>query len=154
MVEDDRFYVFLAGFNHNLDEVRGRIIGRKPLPRIRDVFSEVRREECRKNVMISNNRSETENSALVTKGFTSLGEEKRYNKRGDKLWCDHCKPPWHTRETCWKLHGKPPNWKRKNGGDNQPGGDSRAFQANNQRQLIPESTLFTKEQIEHLQKLF
>jgi hypothetical protein len=33
--ENDRVYVFLAGLNHNLDEVRGRILGRKPLPSIR-----------------------------------------------------------------------------------------------------------------------
>ena len=45
--ENDRVYVFLAGLNHNLDEVRGQILGRKPLPSIREVFSEVRREEAR-----------------------------------------------------------------------------------------------------------
>jgi hypothetical protein len=30
-----------------------------------------------------------------------------------KPWCEHCKKPWHTKETCWKLHGKPANWKPK-----------------------------------------
>ena len=29
--ENDRVYVFLAGLNQELDEVRGRIMGRKPL---------------------------------------------------------------------------------------------------------------------------
>ena len=41
-IERGRVFVFLAGLNKNLDEVRGRILGRKPLPSIREVFSEVR----------------------------------------------------------------------------------------------------------------
>ena len=43
--EHDRVYVFLVGLNQELDEVIGRILGRKPLPSIREVFSEVRREK-------------------------------------------------------------------------------------------------------------
>ncbi|CAI8612370.1 unnamed protein product [Vicia faba] len=27
------------------------------------------------------------------------------------LWCDHCNRSRHTRETCWKLHGKPTHLK-------------------------------------------
>ena len=33
--ENDRVYMFLAGVNQSLDEVKGRILGRKPLPSIR-----------------------------------------------------------------------------------------------------------------------
>ena len=25
----------------------------------------------------------------------------------DSLWSNYCKKPWHTKETCWKLHGRP-----------------------------------------------
>ena len=32
----------------------------------------------------------------------------------DKQWCDHCHKPYHTKETCWKIHGKPENWKGRN----------------------------------------
>ena len=42
----------LAGLNRKLDEVRGRIMGWKPLPPIREVFDEVRREESRRRVML------------------------------------------------------------------------------------------------------
>lgn len=28
-----------------------------------------------------------------------------------KQWCDHRHRLYHTKETCWKLHGKPANWK-------------------------------------------
>nr|CAN69055.1 hypothetical protein VITISV_022965 [Vitis vinifera] len=37
--ENDQVYMFLAGVSHNLDEVKGRILGRKPLPSIREIFS-------------------------------------------------------------------------------------------------------------------
>ena len=39
--ETDRVYVFLVEHNQDLDEVRDRILGRKPLPSIHEVFSEV-----------------------------------------------------------------------------------------------------------------
>ena len=54
-MENDRVYVFLAGLNKNLDEVRGRILKRKPLPSLREVFAEVRREEGQRKVMLGEN---------------------------------------------------------------------------------------------------
>ncbi|RVW81344.1 hypothetical protein CK203_038157 [Vitis vinifera] len=57
---------------------------------------------------------ETESLALIARGLVA-DVDKRNFKRGEKPWCDHCKKPWHTRETCRKLHGKPPNWKRRTG---------------------------------------
>lgn len=47
---NDGVYMFLAGVNQTFDEVKGRILGCKPLPSIRKVFSEVRQEEA-KNIM-------------------------------------------------------------------------------------------------------
>ena len=41
--------------------------------------------------------------------ITAKGEMQRA-----KQWCDHCNKPYHTRDTCWKLHGKPANWKPRN----------------------------------------
>lgn len=38
-------FSILAGLNVDFDEVRGRILGRNPIPPIGEVFSEVRREE-------------------------------------------------------------------------------------------------------------
>ena len=33
---------------------------------------------------------------------TQTKEEKK-----DTRWCDYCKSPKHTRETCWRLNGRP-----------------------------------------------
>ena len=71
LIEKDRIYKFLLGLNKNLDEVRGRILGTKPLPSIREAFSEVRREESRKKIMLGvpNQNQNIEGSALATKGY-------------------------------------------------------------------------------------
>ncbi|KZV37837.1 hypothetical protein F511_10867 [Dorcoceras hygrometricum] len=70
-MEGDRVYVFLAGLNRDLDEVRGRILGRNPLPSLVEVFAEVRREEGRRKIMLSSKLSpRPETSAMISKHFT------------------------------------------------------------------------------------
>jgi hypothetical protein len=120
--EKGRVYMFLDGLNRNLDEVRGPVLGRKPLPSIREFFfSEVRREESRRRIMLHNTESgfnlELDSSALMSRGVDSDNDGRK------KPWCEHCKKPWHTKETCWKLYGKPANWKPKSKRD------GRAYQA-------------------------
>ncbi|KAA0066552.1 Retrovirus-related Pol polyprotein from transposon TNT 1-94 [Cucumis melo var. makuwa] len=34
------------------------------------------------------------------------------SRMGNLRVCEHCKQTWHTKENCWKLHGRPPNSKR------------------------------------------
>ena len=58
IVEKKRIYKFLLGLNKDLDEVRGRILGTKSLPNIREIASEVRREESRKKVMLGTQTSQ------------------------------------------------------------------------------------------------
>ena len=79
------FTFFLAGVNRNLDEVRGRILGRKPLPSIREVFSEVQQEENRKRIMNGGleigSDSRPGMSAMVVKGAQQDKGDRR-----KKLW--------------------------------------------------------------------
>ena len=88
----------------------------------------------------------SESSALVSKAHEPDGDR----RNSKKPWCDFCKRAWHTRETCWKLHDKPPHVKNKQGGDGQ------AFQATSdlEQSGSSESSSFTKDQLEHLYKLF
>ena len=51
-MEAHRIYKFLVGLNVEFDEVREQIIGRVPLPKISEVFVEVRREESQRHVML------------------------------------------------------------------------------------------------------
>ncbi|XP_021907636.1 uncharacterized protein LOC110821962 isoform X1 [Carica papaya] len=110
-VEEKRVFKFLLGLNKNLDVIRGRVLSTKPLSSIREVFSEVRREESRRKIMMGENDQphQTENSSA----FTTRAIDSRTKKT--RPWCDHCRKLWHTRERCWKLHGKPSGWKSPSG---------------------------------------
>ena len=50
-----------------------------------------------------------EGSALVARGVNSHTNDKRQSRGRPR--CDHCRKPGHLRETCWKIHGKPIDWK-------------------------------------------
>ena len=77
------------------------------------MFSEVRREESRRNVMQGKKGPgvAVEGSALeVASSFkTSTYQRRTGEKTREKprIWCDYYDKPHHTHETCWKLHGKP-----------------------------------------------
>ena len=45
MIEKERVYDFLGGLNQDLDEVRGRLTGMKPLLSIEEAFATVPHEE-------------------------------------------------------------------------------------------------------------
>ncbi|RVW78478.1 Retrovirus-related Pol polyprotein from transposon TNT 1-94 [Vitis vinifera] len=88
-----------------------------------------------------------ESSALKTQ-FTLF--DNRQKIKGGRPWCDHCRKSGHSRETCWKIHGKPVDWKprqplEKEGRGNHVVTDEQSPQ--------PEASPFNKEQMEMLQKL-
>ncbi|KAA8530837.1 hypothetical protein F0562_005539 [Nyssa sinensis] len=78
IVEGKRVFKFLLGLNKNLDEIRGRIIGVKPLPSLREAFSEVHREESRKNLMMGSHQqlNMAQSSALKTQ-FTPFDNRQK-----------------------------------------------------------------------------
>ncbi|XP_059665247.1 DNA polymerase I A, chloroplastic/mitochondrial-like isoform X2 [Cornus florida] len=150
MVENNRIYKFLAGLNVEFDEVRGRIIGQQPLPSIGEVFTEVRCEESRRNVMLEEKgaAAPVENSALVASDASANKVFATNQRRQDerlRVWCDFCNRPRHIRETCWKIHGKPANWKSSKPGDRS----NCSFPSANEAETGP----FSKEQMDHLLKL-
>ncbi|RVX10632.1 hypothetical protein CK203_016941 [Vitis vinifera] len=151
IIERKRIYKFLIGLNKNLDEVRGRILGSKPLLNIREAFSEVQREESRKKIMMGSQDSVTnpESSALAVRGNPSNNNDHRPKK--GRPWCDHCRRPGHTKDTCWKIHGKPTDWKPSRFANDKEG---RGNLVSMDEKPSPEPTPFSKEQIEVLQKLF
>ncbi|XP_024026809.1 uncharacterized protein LOC112093143 [Morus notabilis] len=104
IIEKERVFKFLLGLDKSLDEVRGRILGTKPLPSIQEAFSEVRREESRKKLMLGSLPPiGNEASALVARGVNAAHDTKQKKTRP---WCDHCKKTGHIRDTCWKIHEK------------------------------------------------
>lgn len=68
----------------------------------------------------------------------------------DRQWCDHCNKPYHTRDTCWKLHGKPANWKSRN----QRKGVQSAYVVKSEKgNSAPAPISLTSYQLEALQQL-
>ncbi|GMI75146.1 hypothetical protein HRI_001183900 [Hibiscus trionum] len=113
----ERLYEFLAGLNRDLDEVRGRILGRTTLPTIGEAFAEVRREEKRRLIMLGDTRElkplsaaghrPPENSALISRGPQSQRFKAGSDFGSNRPWCSHCNRVEHTKEKCFKLHGYP-----------------------------------------------
>ncbi|KAJ1421803.1 Retrotransposon gag domain [Sesbania bispinosa] len=83
LVEKNRIYQFLLGLNKNLDEVKGRKLGTKPLLSICEAFAEVRKEESRRKIMLGGqiNSVNTESSALAARG----PQKKNRAHKGDLL---------------------------------------------------------------------
>ncbi|CAN1287671.1 hypothetical protein LINPERPRIM_LOCUS19674 [Linum perenne] len=104
IVDTNRIFKFLSGLNVKLDDVRGRIIGRNPLPPIGEVFAEVRREETMRGVMLG------KRPEAATEGTGLQAKQRGADPKGH-LKCSYCGKPRHSRETCWKLHGKPAHLK-------------------------------------------
>ncbi|XP_075498838.1 uncharacterized protein LOC142537165 [Primulina tabacum] len=143
ILEKERTYDFLAGLNPSLDEVRGRILGVKPLPSLDEIFAEVRREEHRKSVMLGPNvSSPVDSSAMAARASDEKGKK-------PTTWCDHCHKPYHTKSKCWKLHGKPADWVPKHMRDNS--GHTTSAQA---AIAPPPPALFTDAQLDQLSKIF
>ena len=92
----------------------------------------------------------TESSALAAHG-TQYQHSDNQQRKG-RPWCDHYRKPDHTRETCWKIHGKPANWKPTRVSNDR---ESRSNMASADEKSTPvEQTPFSKEQMEILQKMF
>ncbi|KAF5948218.1 hypothetical protein HYC85_014175 [Camellia sinensis] len=108
---------------------------------------EVRREESRKKIMMGSQESVTnpESSALVVRGNPYNNNDNRPKK--GRPWCDHCRRSGHTKDTCWKIHGKPADWKPSRFANDKEGrGNLVAVDEKPSIEPIP----FSKEQLEVL----
>ncbi|KAL4385806.1 hypothetical protein GQ457_15G016130 [Hibiscus cannabinus] len=110
----ERLYEFLAGLNRDLDEARGRILGRTTLPTTGEAFAEVRREEKRRLVMLGDTKPLSiaghhppENSTLISRVPQSQRFKAGIDSGSKRQWCSHCNRIGHKKEKCFKLHGYP-----------------------------------------------
>ncbi|RVW45161.1 hypothetical protein CK203_067538 [Vitis vinifera] len=92
-IENKRVFEFLAGLNHELDDVRSRVLSHRSLPFIREVFFEVQQEESRRRVMLREHLSSgPEASALLTHG-PHVGSSEPQSKSGlrqsKRTYCEH-----------------------------------------------------------------
>ena len=162
-------YDFLAGLNVELDQVKVQILGKDSLPSLNEAFAIVRGEEGRRNIMLEKGSTmyksalaiskprRNEGSVAVNVANSGRNEGKKISERSS-LWCSYCKKYWDTRETCWKLHGKPLNLFKRNGGKGVNSGyKSRANLAENggkqQEESFGQEMTLNKEKIDKLKKV-
>ncbi|XP_020577062.1 uncharacterized protein LOC110022451 [Phalaenopsis equestris] len=141
IIEQKRTFKFLLGLKSEFDQTRSRILNSKPLPTIREAFSDIRREESRQKVMLGTSLS---TAGLDGSALTTHIPSTDNRQRQGRPWCDHCRRSGHTRDTCWRIHGKPTNWKPKR--------DHRAA-APSTTEVSPGTSPFSEEQIHALQKM-
>ncbi|RVW36181.1 hypothetical protein CK203_100355 [Vitis vinifera] len=140
----------------DLQDIRGRILSHLPFPTTEEAFAEVCREEKRRKVMLleegSPSAPPTESSALATRKTSQPARNNNDSKtpqQGEQMRCNHCNRHGHTRDMCWKIHGKPTNWVPQR----QTEGRGCQTQSNQDKEATTEnqtSILFSKEQIEQL----
>lgn len=58
---------FLNQLNQNLEEVCGRVMDMRPLPKLRSAYAEVHIEASKKQVMLRNNNDLRESSTMIDK---------------------------------------------------------------------------------------
>ncbi|KAJ1385237.1 hypothetical protein SESBI_41828 [Sesbania bispinosa] len=94
--------------NDNRKKENATLKDSQPPKQEQRVLFEVRREETRRNVMMGKTKVDPtppETNALVVEAAAFKSSTNQ--KNSSNLWCDHYNKPRHTRETCWKIHGRP-----------------------------------------------
>ena len=146
---------FLAGLNTDLDEVRGRVVGKEPLLSISKAFLKLDKKKVVGEWWWENQLTNGENSTLNATLPANKTAATTYNRKPvaqisnspnekPKVWCGYCNKSQHTREKCLKLKGKPTNWKERKPGEKNGCG----MQATAEIEI-----LFIKEQLEHLYRM-
>lgn len=121
-LEKERIYDFLAGLDMEYDPIRVQVLGRVPFPSLGEAYTIVQQEESRRRAMVHTPISD--HSALVaspqgqfgsSRGFTPTSQNGKSQSGAssgstdrESLQCDYCHNTGHTRDFCWKLHGRPP----------------------------------------------
>ena len=108
-MKKNEFLIFFFGLKAKFNQFRGRLPKTKPIPSIREVYSAIRIKESRLMVLMIKENPAREGSMLKLESAL-VNNQRSFSKKNDdkdKLWCDHCNKSCHTRDMCWKLHGKP-----------------------------------------------
>ncbi|XP_070013318.1 uncharacterized protein [Nicotiana sylvestris] len=102
---------FLMGLNETYAQPRSQILMMSPVPSVNKAYSMVVSEESQRNLKKSTQALDMgDNTALFTnKGGMTTGNT--YKPKRNNLFCDYCNYTGHIRETCYKIHGYPNDFK-------------------------------------------
>eukprot|EP00252_Welwitschia_mirabilis_P002409 TRINITY_DN1235_c0_g1_i6.p1 TRINITY_DN1235_c0_g1~~TRINITY_DN1235_c0_g1_i6.p1 ORF type:complete len:1428 (+),score=264.56 TRINITY_DN1235_c0_g1_i6:585-4868(+) len=113
MVDKERVFDFLAGLNPEYDQIRGAILEKDPFPSVQLAHSMIQKEKNRRIVMLE--APSIDKAGLMVSSVEKAKPPTTLSNK-EHLQCDYCGKPKHTKEMCWKLHGRPnQNRGKKNG---------------------------------------
>ncbi|GMP56886.1 hypothetical protein CsSME_00021194 [Camellia sinensis var. sinensis] len=104
-VEQVQVFKFLEGLNVEFDPVWSRVLGMDVFLSLQEAFAHVQNEKSYCSAMLPSAFSDR--SALVSAPSRDGDRGSCPPSEKDTLFCDYCRCPRHTRETCRKLHGPP-----------------------------------------------
>ncbi|GAV87228.1 UBN2_3 domain-containing protein, partial [Cephalotus follicularis] len=111
--DNHRLFDFLAGLNVEFEPIRAQILITKPLPSLEDAFSSIQPEDTRRPAMAL--PAPQERSALYsdsTNANVAFRDKTSGAQARPMSVCDYCGKERHTRDRCWKLHGRPGDKKK------------------------------------------
>ncbi|XP_055834507.1 uncharacterized protein LOC129903053 [Solanum dulcamara] len=112
-----KLYQFLMGLNDTYHQARSQILMIDHLPNINQAYAMIVGDESQKAVVTGINNlglyaSNSESVAMYSRAGNSSGIGNRF-KKNTSLICDFCKCRGHTKESCYKVVGYPPDFKSK-----------------------------------------
>ncbi|XP_075101027.1 uncharacterized protein LOC142176720 [Nicotiana tabacum] len=115
-----RLLQFLMGLNETYAQPRSQFLMMSPIPSVNKAYSMVVSEESQRNMgKPAQTLDMGDNTTLFTnKGGMTIGNT--YKPRRNNLFCDYCNYKGHTRETCYKIHGYPNDFKVRRKANNFP----------------------------------
>ncbi|XP_019229937.1 PREDICTED: uncharacterized protein LOC109210912 [Nicotiana attenuata] len=118
--EYQKLLQFLMGLNETYAQARSQILMMSPIPSVNKAyFMAVSEESQRKMGKPTQTLDMGDSTALFTnKGGMITGNA--YKPRRSNLFCDYCNYKGHTRETCYKIHGYPSDFKMRRKANNFP----------------------------------
>nr|XP_018626392.2 uncharacterized protein LOC108945163 [Nicotiana tomentosiformis] len=152
-----KLYQFLNGINDSFDNAKDQILMIRPLPNVNQAYSMVVNVESQRKNNTGLSVGIGDSAALMSKANSGNGNSSlkpRNNLGRSTLQCDYCHLKGHTKDTCYKLHGYPANFKAKRRGYSGPHMNNAStapwFQTPDSSQPIPQfsspAPVFTQEQ--------
>ncbi|XP_019241987.1 PREDICTED: uncharacterized protein LOC109222031 [Nicotiana attenuata] len=108
--EYQRLLQFLMGLNETYSQPRSQILMMSPVPTVNKAYSMIVSEESQRALGKFSQSIDIGNGTTL---FTNKGmnSANNYKPRRGNLFCGYCNYKEHTRDTCFKLHGYPADFK-------------------------------------------
>lgn len=106
---------FLAGLNESYAVIRSQIIMKKNVPTLSEIYNLLDQDHSQRIILPVQNATAFHVAIPDTTPASVNAAQTTYpSQKQNRPICSHCGYTDHTVETCFKIHGYPPNFKHKN----------------------------------------